>query len=385
MKLPVRILLSLLCAAMVLAMPFVVSSPRLLDEPMWEITEILDAQEEDAEEDWSFLPFLNAVARAEDEEEADVEIAGDAKPETKNTKKKKDYSLPMDFSGGTVPNPAGFTENGYEDASISVKLEKIKEDGVIYNVAWVKIASPTQLRTAIANENKKNPMKSNSTPPAYITKMVPGKNAIVAMNGDHYLPDKDKHCFEIRMGFLREAKANRLRDVLIIDEQGNFHIFLKSKGAEDYYKKNLEYNHKKGGKILNAFMFGPALVVDGKVMQDANDYGLYNVKGKEPRSAIGQIDTLSYVMVVADGRNNDSAGATCQMLADFMGKLGCKQAYNMDGGNTALMVVRTGTEQDAGGNYIGTYAKYSYNREERDVPDMIYFASAVPQEEWKDQ
>ena len=32
----------------------------------------------------------------------------------------EEYSLPVDFSGGYVPNPSGFTRNSYEDASVSV-------------------------------------------------------------------------------------------------------------------------------------------------------------------------------------------------------------------------------------------------------------------------
>ena len=43
MKLAVRILLSVLCAAMVLAIPFTVSAPNLLEDAKWEMIEVLAA------------------------------------------------------------------------------------------------------------------------------------------------------------------------------------------------------------------------------------------------------------------------------------------------------------------------------------------------------
>jgi hypothetical protein len=60
------------------------------------------------------------------------------------------YALPLDFTSGFAPNPACFTEDGYEDDSIRVQMETREQDGTVYRIAWVEIASPSQLRTAIA-------------------------------------------------------------------------------------------------------------------------------------------------------------------------------------------------------------------------------------------
>ena len=66
-------------------------------------------------------------------------------------------------------------------------------------------------------------------------------------------------------------------------------------------------------------------------------YG-YNPNGRQPRVAIGQLDRLSYVMVVADNATaNDYIGVTHQELAEFMLELGCVEALNLDGGGTACM------------------------------------------------
>ena len=39
-----------------------------------------------------------------------------------------------------------------------------------------------------------------------------------------------------------------------------------------------------------------------------------------------------------DGRQSDSAGMTLKELSALMQELGCVRAYNMDGGNTSVMV-----------------------------------------------
>ena len=69
--------------------------------------------------------------------------------------------------------------------------------------------------------------------------------------------------------------------------------------------------------------------------------------------------------MVVDGRRKDSDGCTCAELADFMAKQGCTMAYNLDGGNSALMWF-------GGENYSEKTIKA-----ERSVSDIIYFATAI--------
>ncbi|MBQ7656838.1 MAG: phosphodiester glycosidase family protein [Clostridia bacterium] len=325
MKLPLRILLALLCAAAVLVAPFVISSPSILEDALWEMQDELDSQD-------SAFRFLIPAAFAEESE----------------------YSLPLDTSAGMKPDASLFTPDGYEDASIRVQMETREEDGVVWRIAWVEVASPTQLRTAYAGKT----IKKDTT--GLVTVMAKQHNAVVAINGDNYTNEKAKHSFIYRMGEQRQAKLNKQKDILIIDENGDFHTFIKSAGADTFEKDT-------GHKIVNAFMFGPALVQNGEIPKLDKEYN-FNPSGREPRCAIGQLDTLSYVMVIADGRGNSgSDGATHQELAEFMLSLGCREAYNLDGGNSAIMVYN---------NEI-----YNYKARERDVADVIYFATAVPAED----
>ena len=335
MKLPVRILLALLCAVLVLSAPFVLSAPNMLEDAQWELIDILDAEES------GLLSFLIPSAAAEVVEEEPA------------------YSLPVDTSAGMKPNPALFTETGYEDASIRVQLETREGDkDLIWRIAWVEIASPTQLRTAYYGKT----VKSND-PGNKLTLLAKNKNAIIAINGDNYQQEKQKHSFVIRMGEVRQTKLNKLKDILIIDENGDFHTFINSVGADTFAKDT-------GHTIVNAFMFGPALVHEGEIVSLKREYG-YNPDGHQPRAAIGQLDHLSYVIVVADNTTgSDEKGVTHKELAEFMRERGCREAYNLDGGGSAEII------------YNGEIIN-NHKGKERDLSDIIYFATAVPPEEWE--
>ena len=88
--------------------------------------------------------------------------------------------------------------------------------------------------------------------------------------------------------------------------------------------------------------------------------------------AIGQVDKLTYVVALAEGRSSSSNGVTQQALADFMfNELHCTQAYNLDGGNSATMIFN--------GEYYQTGRTI---KNERQQSDFIYFATAVAPETW---
>lgn len=343
MKLPMRILLGVLCAALILSMPYFVSSPQMLDEVRAGYSET-DGEEEDL----GLLRRLFAGARAEDD--LIIEDVEEGQFDRNSL-----LELPLDFTVPPAPNPANFTENGYEDETIRVKLETLEEDGVVWHVAWVDIASPTQLRTAIAG--KKVTSKKDALP----SKMAKVNNAVIAINSDYYTKDPDKTAFEYRMTQKIRSNNNSKKDTLIIDKKGNFHLdrFIKGQNEASNYAKE----HKDD--IVNVFTFGPALVKDGRLQTIDENYG-YNPNGREPRTAIGQMGELSYVLVIAEGRG-ESAGVNFTELAQKMFELGCQQAFNLDGGNSSIMIFNGQSYQGQPGG------------SERAQSDIIYFATAVPE------
>lgn len=268
--------------------------------------------------------------------------------------------LPMGLTDtGYTPDPNAFIaadeENGvlqgYQDDSITVTLWRETVGDATYNVARVKIADPSQFRTGLNHPKARTDNK--------ISAIAEKHNAVVAIGGDYF--GKDDYGYVVRMNEVFRKKPSKQRDMLLVDNNGDFHIILQSDADE--LKALLSSDTLT---FPNVFNFGPALVVDGSVCEIPDYYkNKYNVFADEPRCAIGQLGELEYLLVVVDGRRKDSDGCTCAELADFMAKQGCTMAYNLDGGNSALMWF-------GGENYSEKTVKA-----ERSVSDIIYFATAI--------
>ena len=83
---------------------------------------------------------------------------------------------------------------------------------------------------------------------------------------------------------------------------------------------------------------GPYLVMDGEAMVDqVPDSATYG-GGKNPRTAIGQRSDGSIILLVVDGRQANSLGATFKDLAYVMLEQGAVNACAMDGGTSSQMV-----------------------------------------------
>ncbi len=350
MKMPVRILLILLCAALIIALPFAVSAPNMLSNVKMEL---MNGEDDGEEIDFGRLFF--SAACAEDAAEVFEDVDLDSGEVSVHTSK---YVLPLDFSPAPAPDAALYTEDGYLDDTISVRLEHQEmDDGTKMHIAYVEIADASQLRTNVAHPND-----MSNAHPRLVTKMTQEVNAVIAIGGDNYNQETPKKSFEYRMTQKIRSKSNKQKDILIIDDQGDFHLFIKSAGIDKFP----EQMKKENRKIVNAFTFGPALVKDGELLELDKGYG-YNPGGREPRVAIGQMGPLSYVFVLIEVKSRDGkTGFSQQKLADFMYGLGCKQAFNLDGGNSAIMVF---------GDQV---IKRQPGGDERQLYDIIYFASAKP-------
>ena len=271
--------------------------------------------------------------------------------------------LPMDLTPGHVPNPdcyiAADEENGvlqgYQDDSLTVTMERVKVGDSTFNVARIKVADATQLRTGLANEK--------ATRTNRISTMAKNQNAVVAIGGDYF--SDAKNGYVVRQYTVYRKSPKDVYDMLLVDDKGDFHIILQSDPTE--LKALLT---ESGLTFPNAFHFGPALIKDGELLPSPQYYvdngNKYNTRStSEPRCAIGQMGPLEYMFVVVDGRRDDSDGCSTDELAAWMHEQGVQQAYNLDGGNSALMWF-------GGENYSDKTVKG-----ERSVSDIIYIATAV--------
>jgi exopolysaccharide biosynthesis protein len=85
--------------------------------------------------------------------------------------------------------------------------------------------------------------------------------------------------------------------------------------------------------IRDAVTFNPFLVVDGKPSITHGDGGW----GLAPRTAIGQTIDGSILMLVIDGRQIGSIGATLKDVQDIMLEYGAYNVANLDGGASTVL------------------------------------------------
>ena len=86
--------------------------------------------------------------------------------------------------------------------------------------------------------------------------------------------------------------------------------------------------------IRDAVCFGPMLIVNGKPQNMTESLG----GGFNPRSAIGQASDGTVLLLVIDGRQANSLGATYDDLITIMQQYGAVNAANLDGGSSAHMI-----------------------------------------------
>lgn len=95
--------------------------------------------------------------------------------------------------------------------------------------------------------------------------------------------------------------------------------------------------------VRDALSFGPILIVNGQASQ-VNGSG----SGLNPRTAIGQRADGTILLLVIDGRQVNSLGASYADVIDVMLEYGAVNAANLDGGSSSLMYYK--------GEYINSCA-----------------------------
>ncbi len=266
--------------------------------------------------------------------------------------------LPLDFEPAPKPQgqfPAPYSSeawNRYEDPSITAEYESFvsQEWHTSFFIARVKIQSGSQLRTAAANSFEQKGVAPAQT-------LARRMNAVVAMNGDFYSGNAGRYV--LRQGrVFREAMAPN-QDLLLIDEEGDFHIILAEEHPEEMDRTVID-----GRRVNNALCFGPALIRDGEIVVDPGKAQAQSHPiAREIRAAICQMGTREYMLVV-----NSNESLTLEDFAAFLsGFEGIQQAYNLDGGMSAHLVFM---------GELRNKSALKNGQDYRPVPDILYFASA---------
>lgn len=238
------------------------------------------------------------------------------------------------------------TDTEYHDDQIDIVLTTMRVENTTVYVADVQIADISLLKTALAgNTYARNLTETTSVQAA-------NTGAILAINGDYY--GAQERGYVLRNGVLYRASAQSGTDALVIGADGNFRIINEGETSADTLVREGAW------QVLT---FGPALVKDGQVTVRSSDE-VGRAMTSNPRTAIGQISEGHYLLVVSDGRTEESAGLSLRQLAELMQSLGAQIAYNLDGGGSSTIVFQ--------GRVVNNPTTNGRSIRERSVSDIVY-------------
>lgn len=271
--------------------------------------------------------------------------------------------LPIDLSGGAPYDNSGFTMDVmvYEDPSIRVERARTmnEEMKIDYYSADVVIQDASQLRTAPADPNT-----FISERRVYGTTMAGRVNAVVAVNGD-YCGDFHGHeanKYVLRQGTVYRDTVDTSLDMLLIDEDGDFHILPAGPELADADKTQVN-----GRQVINALQFGPGLIIDGvpapdEILLDRGHSPQFaEPDGTTERLCLAQLGPLHYLIIAT--RNYVNIAQMRDLVLSIAPD--CQNAYILDGGGS-LQFIFMGKKINRAGS----------DQNIRKLSDIVYFASA---------
>ena len=253
-----------------------------------------------------------------------------------------------------IPFFPGSVIRYYCDDTILSIIWKEAIGNTVCTFAEVKIADGSQLRRALAGDSYSSSIQLKASD------MARAVNAVTAINGDFYafrsigvvvykrelcrfVPSVLDTCFFTSSGEMLFAHAGELTDAA---------------ETERFIKEN---------DVLFSTSFGPILVEDGQI-RELYSYPVGEVFEYFARSAIGTVGPLHYLLMVTSSENSRMYldGMYAATAAQIMYDKGCRQAYELDGGQTAVIV------------FDGIPANGIVYGSERTMSDILYFATAIP-------
>lgn len=239
---------------------------------------------------------------------------------------------------------AVISENSYKDDHISITIETVREYDTTFYVADIQVSDASYLKTAFADDTYGRNIKETTSD------IAESNNAIFAINGDYYGFSNDGYV--LRNGTVYRDNSSD-SEALVIDSDGNFSII----NEDEVSLSSLDTDN-----ISQILSFGPALVEDGEVAVTTSSE-VSKSMNSNPRTAIGQVSALHYIVIVSDGRTSKSTGLSLYQLAQEFAERGCSIAYNLDGGGSSTMyfngeIINNPTDGRSGG--------------EREVSDIVY-------------
>lgn len=226
---------------------------------------------------------------------------------------------PGDFSASFPAHDTGVGKyQSYQSDEVRIAIDMLQKGEVTGYIADIWIRNISYFQTSFA---KRQYGRGIHEMPLDIADR---SHAILAISGDYY-GAREKGVV-IRNGDLYRDSVNA--DTCVLYADGTMEV---------YHKADFDLDAVIARGAYQAWSFGPKLLEDGL----APDHFDSEIQGLNPRSAIGYYEPGHYCFVVIDGRQPGySKGVTLKQLAKLFESLGCREAYNLDGGKSAMMTFK---------------------------------------------
>ena len=243
------------------------------------------------------------------------------------------------------------TDSSYKDSKVDINITTVRKNNTTVYVADVKLSDSSYLKTALAYD-------SFGTNVTEATSSIAGNNnAILAVNGDYYGADRSGYVIKNGVIYRNTVRSDSEYPDLAIYKDGSFKII---------YETEVTAEELLADGVVNLFAFGPSLVENGEISVDHNTE-VRQAMTKNPRTAIGIVDKNHYILVVSDGRTNESEGLSLYELAEVLKEYGATTAYNLDGGGSSTMYFN--------GNIVNNPTTNGHRISEREVSDIVYIGN----------
>ena len=252
----------------------------------------------------------------------------------------------------------------YLDDTILVILWKENMDGMCCTFTEVKIADPSQFRRKMADD------RFDAGNQYFASYLAQQSNAVVAMNADFYrfrdvgIVAWNRELYRMKTGHYTGSYAlYNCVDTLFIDGKGDFvYLRMGEENTEESVRQFMEEND-----LLFSIAFGPVLIEDGQPLS-CSWYPVGEVNQGYSRAGIGQMGPCHYLYMSLN-HGDRAARWTVDTFAQHFAQKPVITAYCLDGGQTEEVVFR------------GQAYNYMDFGKERAVSDIIYFATAIPEDQ----
>ena len=223
-------------------------------------------------------------------------------------------------------------ETAYISDTVSVTMEKFTSSPLtkylVYYVVDIHVQDVEALRTESWDGAFGTRAKNGKLWTPFL-RMVENVNPITAINGDYYSYNIHRGLV-IRNGERYEPNPWKPwigREILLLNRDGTM---------ETYESDTFDADNRDLSNVWQAWEFGPSLLnEDGTAKSTFGEY-YKEILRANPRTVIGYYEPGHYCFVVIDGRKSRySNGLTMEETAKLMESLGCKLAFNLDGGETS--------------------------------------------------